>query len=128
MLVGFQGHDLLSTLSSLSSRRLELLSLARTRAGEHARANDDRGRRLAQRVSASGATPAECDKYRACVEEADKIASLLAGLAARMARAQNAVDAVGSNANTNAISTEEKVREEGGKETPTAILQVSIEC
>ena len=35
--------------------------------------------------------PQECDKYKLHVEETDKIASLVAGLAGRLARAENAL-------------------------------------
>ena len=38
------------------------------------------------------ARPNECEKYKLHVEETDKIASLLSGLASRLARAQRAVD------------------------------------
>ena len=51
--------------------------------------NEEAGRQVTVKVM-QVAQPNECEKYKLHVEEIDKITSLLLGLAARLARAENA--------------------------------------
>ena len=51
--------------------------------------NEEVGRQITVKVM-QVAQPNECEKYKLHVEEIDKITSLLLGLAARLARAENA--------------------------------------
>jgi len=71
--------------------KLAFLRREQARLRELARANDEKGARVAVAVSRRGATPAECDKYKLHAEEVGKIASLAAGLASRLARAENQI-------------------------------------
>ncbi len=88
---------------ALVAKKSSALRSERERLKDWSKQNEDSGRKIWRTLSASapsasgsgGATPQECDKFRAAVEEADKIASLLAGLAARAAKADNQADVAG---------------------------------
>ena len=64
--------------------RAELLNLK-----VETKTNEELGRQITVKVM-QVAQPNECEKYKLHVEEIDKITSLLLGLAARLARAENA--------------------------------------
>ena len=64
--------------------RAELTSLK-----TETKSNEEIGRQITVKVM-QVAQPNECEKYKLHVEEIDKITSLLLGLSARLARAENA--------------------------------------
>jgi len=78
-------EELISKISvKLEVLRAELISLK-----SETKSNEEIGRQITVKVM-QVAQPNECEKYKLHVEEIDKITSLLLGLAARLARAENA--------------------------------------
>merc|ERR1712020_147048 len=76
-------------LISKISTKLEVLRAELTSLKTETRANEEVGRKITVKVM-QAAQPNECEKYKLHVEEIDKITSLLLGLSARLARAENA--------------------------------------
>jgi len=76
-------------LISRISTKLEVLRAELTNLKTETKTNEEVGRQITVKVM-QVAQPNECEKYKLHVEEIDKITSLLLGLAARLARAENA--------------------------------------
>ena len=76
-------------LISKISNKLEMLRGELTHLKAESKTNEEAGRQVTVKVM-QVAQPNECEKYKLHVEEIDKITSLLLGLAARLARAENA--------------------------------------
>merc|ERR1712203_727941 len=76
-------------LISRISTKLEVLRAELTNLKTETKTNEEVGRQITVKVM-QVARPNECEKYKLHVEEIDKITSLLLGLAARLARAENA--------------------------------------
>ena len=76
-------------LISRISTKLEVLRAELTNLKTETKTNEEVGRLITVKVM-QVAQPNECEKYKLHVEEIDKITSLLLGLAARLARAENA--------------------------------------
>ena len=68
---------------------MEVLRAELTNLKTETKTNEEVGRLITVKVM-QVAQPNECEKYKLHVEEIDKITSLLLGLAARLARAENA--------------------------------------
>ena len=85
---------------------MEVLRAELTSLKTETKSNEEIGRQITVKVM-QVAQPNECEKYKLHVEEIDKITSLLLGLSARLARAENAF----------ALCTDqsEKVRKKGEK-------------
>merc|ERR1712203_939008 len=93
-------EELISKISTkLEVLRAELISLK-----TETKTNEEIGRQITVKVM-QVAQPNECEKYKLHVEEIDKITSLLLGLAARLARAENAF----------ALCTDQSEKEQSGK-------------
>ena len=76
-------------LISKISTKLEVLRAELANLKVETKSNEEIGRQITVKVM-QVAQPNECEKYKLHVEEIDKITSLLLGLAARLARAENA--------------------------------------
>merc|ERR1719245_1594407 len=76
-------------LTSKISNKLEILRAELANLKSESKSNEEIGRQITVKVM-QVAQPNECEKYKLHVEEIDKITSLLLGLAARLARAENA--------------------------------------
>ena len=77
---------------------------------EETKLNDDLGRQISVRVMQL-AQPNECEKYKLHVEETDKIASLIFGLAGRLAKTENSLLLLGDR-DGEGDAQKEKVRSE----------------
>ena len=77
-------------LVSCISKKIEVLKAEQICLREETKLNDDLGRQISVRVMQL-AQPNECEKYKLHVEETDKIASLIFGLAGRLAKTENSL-------------------------------------
>ena len=77
-------------LVSRISKKIEVLRAEQICLREETKLNDDLGRQISVRVMQL-AQPNECEKYKLHVEETDKIASLIFGLAGRLAKTENSL-------------------------------------
>ena len=77
-------------LSSLISKKVEVLRAEQVALKGETKLNEELGRQVTVKVMQSAA-PNECEKYKLLVEETDKITSLLLGLSGRLARTENAL-------------------------------------
>ena len=77
-------------LVSRISKKIEVLKAEQICLREETKLNDDLGRQISVRVMQL-AQPNECEKYKLHVEETDKIASLIFGLAGRLAKTENSL-------------------------------------
>merc|ERR1712045_931852 len=76
-------------LVSKISNKVEMLRVELQSLKSETKTNEEIGRQITVKVM-QVAQPNECEKFKLHVEEIDKITSLLLGLAARLARAENA--------------------------------------
>ena len=77
-------------LAGRISKKIEVLRAEQICLKEETKLNDDLGRQISVRVMQL-AQPNECEKYKLHVEETDKIASLIFGLAGRLAKTENSL-------------------------------------
>ena len=82
-------------LVSRISKKIEVLRAEQICLKEETKLNDDLGRQISVRVMQL-ARPNECEKYKLHVEESDKIASLIFGLAGRLAKTENSLLLLGN--------------------------------
>ena len=83
-------------LVSRISKKIEVLRAEQICLREETKLNDDLGRQISVRVMQL-AQPNECEKYKLHVEETDKIASLIFGLAGRLAKTENSLLLLGGD-------------------------------
>ena len=96
-------------LASRISKKIEVLKAEQICLREETKLNDDLGRQIAVRVMQL-ARPNECEKYKLHVEETDKIASLIFGLAGRLAKTENSLLLLGGEEGGGEDALKEKVR------------------
>merc|ERR1719188_767629 len=89
-------RDKKEALASRIAKKIEVLRAEQICLKEETKLNDDLGRAVSVRVMQL-AQPNECEKYKLHVEETDKIASLIFGLAGRLAKAENALLLLGGD-------------------------------
>ena len=88
--------NLQEALVSRISKKIEVLKAEQICLREETKLNDDLGRQISVRVMQL-AQPNECEKYKLHVEETDKIASLIFGLAGRLAKTENSLLLLGGD-------------------------------
>ena len=99
-------------LVSRISKKIEVLKAEQICLREETKLNDDLGRQISVRVMQL-AQPNECEKYKLHVEETDKIASLIFGLAGRLAKTENSLLLLGGDGEGGGgDALKEKVRHE----------------
>ena len=97
-------------LVSRISKKIEVLRAEQICLREETKLNDDLGRQISVRVMQL-AQPNECEKYKLHVEETDKIASLIFGLAGRLAKTENSLLLLGGDRDGEVVDAQkEKVR------------------
>ena len=96
-------------LVSRISKKIEVLKAEQICLREETKLNDDLGRQISVRVMQL-AQPNECEKYKLHVEETDKIASLIFGLAGRLAKTENSLLLLGGDGDGGGDAQKEKVR------------------
>ena len=96
-------------LASRISKKIEVLKAEQICLREETKLNDDLGRQISVRVMQL-AQPNECEKYKLHVEETDKIASLIFGLAGRLAKTENSLLLLGDGGGGGGDAQKEKVR------------------